>query len=193
VTAVRISEEKPDLSPVLGELDKAQAEGLTAQLATADEALAGLIETLDERGGNGFHSDGVVLEQEVSGQAQIRILLEDAKGAVGFAAELRPGNFFGDERNPWQPGHPPMVMETDAWHVAGEVSVRFKTRVAGRPYTIQEQVLEIEEERFETPAAAVAAFAALCERLAQLALSREPTLGGWKPDVPESVGGPPIA
>jgi hypothetical protein len=192
VTATRISEERPDLSPVLGELDDEQAEKLSAELAAADERLTGLVATLDERGGNGFHSGGVVLEEEPSGQAMIRILLEDAKGAVAFAAELRPRNFFPDEFNPWQPGRPPMVMDRTGWDVAGEVTVRYKTRVAGRPYTIQEQLQEFADERHETPEEAVAAFAALCERLAELALSRDPTLQGWKPDIPESVGAPPL-
>lgn len=192
MTATRISGESPDLAPVLGELDAEQAGKLRAELAAADERLTGLIATLDGRGGNGFRSDGVVLEEEPSGQAMIRILLEDAKGAVGFSAELRPGNFFPDEFNPWQPGRPPMVMDTTGWDVGGEVTVRYKTRVAGRPYTIQEQLLEFEDERHETAEEAVAAFAALCERLAELALSRDPTLQGWKPDIPESVGGPPV-
>ncbi len=192
MSATRIATEKPDLSPVLGELEEKQAASLTAELAAADEQLTGLIEELGERGGNGFHSDGVVLDEEISGQAMIRILLEDVKGAVGFSAELRPHNFYGDEDHPWQPGRPPMRMETDAWEVGGEVTVRFKTRVAGRPYTIQEQVLEIGDERYETPEEAVAAFAGVCDRLAKLALSRDPTLQGWKPEIPESVGGPPI-
>src|SRR5581483_405217 len=97
----------------------------------------------------------VVLEQEISGQTMIRILLEDAKGSVGFAAELRPKNFYPDEQNPWQPGRPPMAMDTTGWDVAGEVTVRYKTRVAGRPYTIQEQVLEMPDERYDSPEEAV--------------------------------------
>jgi hypothetical protein len=193
VTAVRISTEKPDLSPVLGELEEEQPEQLTEKLSAADEELTALAETLNERGGNGFHTDGVVLETEISGQAIIKILLEDAKGTVSFAAELRPQNFFGDEDHPWQPGRPPMVMDTDALDVGGEVSVRFKTRVAGRPYTIQEQIILIDDERYESPEEAVEAFCELCSRLAKLANSREPTLQGWKPDIPESVGGPPMA
>ena len=87
---------------------------------------------------------------------------------------------------------PPMVMATDAWDVAGEVSVRFKTRVGGRPYTIQEQVVELNEKRYETPEEAVEAFVAACDKLIELALSKEPKVDGWKPDIPESVGAPPI-
>jgi hypothetical protein len=184
--------EKPDLSPVLGELEEEQAGALAAKLVAADEELTALADTLNERGGNGFHTDGVLLETEVSGQAMVRFLLEDAKGAVGFAAELRPQNFFGDEDHPWQPGRPPMVMDTAALDVGGEVSVRFKTRVSGRPYTIQEQIVVMDDERHESPEEAVDAFCALCSRLATLALSKEPTLQGWKPDIPESVGGPPV-
>jgi hypothetical protein len=193
VATSRISTEDPDLSPVLGELGDETAAKLSGELSSADARLTALVETLNERGGNGFASQGVVLESELSGQTMIRVLLEDAKGSVGFSAELRPKNFYGDEDHPWQPGRPPMVMETDGWDVGGEVTVRFKTRVQGRPYTIQEQVLELSDERYETAEEAVAAFAALCTRIEQLALSREPTLGGWKPEIPESVGGPPVA
>ena len=188
----RITDES-DLSPVLGELEEEQAEALTEQLAGADERLTALAEQLNEAGGLGFATEGVVVEQEWSGQSMIKMLVENEKRNVGFAAELRPQNFFGDENNPWQPGRPPMVMSTDAWDVAGEVSVRFKTRVGGRPYTIQEQVLEIADERYESADEAVAAFRAVCERLRKLALSREPTLAGWKPEIPESVGGPPLS
>lgn len=191
MASARISTDKPGLSPVLGELD-ADAEPLSGQLAAADEQLTGIIETLNERGGNGFHSDGVILETELSGQALIKILVEDAKGAVTFSAELRPENFFGSEDHPWQPGRPPMVMSTDAWDVGGEVAVRFKTRVGGRPYTIQEQVFELAEKRHETAKDAVEAFVAMCAKLTDLALSRDPTLQGWKPEIPAAVGGPPI-
>jgi hypothetical protein len=192
MAAERITEQ-PDLSPVLGELDEEQAAQLAEKLGAADASLTALADTLNERGGNGFHTDGVVLETEVSGQAMVKVLLEDAKGTVGFAAELRPQNFFGVEDHPWQPGRPPMAMDTSALDVGGEVSVRFKTRVAGRPYTIQEQVISIDDERYESAGEAVDAFCALCARLEKLALSKEPTVQGWKPDIPESVGGPPVA
>ena len=185
--------DRPDLSPVLGELADEQAAALTEQLAGADERLSTLTEKLNEAGGVGFATEGVVLEQEWSGQSMIKMLVENEKRNVGFAAELRPQNFFGDENNPWQPGRPPMVMATDAWDVAGEVSVRFKTRVGGRPYTIQEQVVELAEKRYETAEEAVDAFAATCEKLEELALSKDPKVAGWKPDIPESVGAPPIA
>jgi hypothetical protein len=185
--------EKPDLSAVLGDLDETQAAALTARLEAADQRLAALAETLNERGGVGFATEGIVLEKEWSGQAMIKVLLENEKRNVGFAAELRPQNFFGDEENPWQPGRPPMVMSTDAWDVTGEVSVRFKTRVGGRPYTIQEQVVELAENRYETAEEAVDAFVATCEKLEELALSKDPKVAGWKPDIPESVGAPPIA
>jgi hypothetical protein len=192
VTGIRIATERPELSPVLGELEEEQARTLTEGFADTDAQLAELTDTLNERGGNEFHTEGIVLESEVSGQTMIKVLLEDAKGSVGFTAELRPWNFYGHEDHPWQPGRPPMVMETDAWEVGGEVTVRFKTRVQGRPYTIQEQVLEIADERYGSADEAVAAFLAVCERLHKLALSREPTLAGWKPEIPESVGGPPL-
>jgi len=192
MTTERITE-NPDLSPVLGELAEDQAATLADQLAGVDERLRALAEALNENGGVGFATDGVVLEQEWSGQALIKAMVENEKRNVTFSAELRPQNFFGDENNPWQPGRPPMVMSTDAWDVAGEVSVRFKTRVGGRPYTIQEQVVELPERRHESPGDAVEAFVAACDRLIELALSKPPKVAGWKPDIPESVGAPPIA
>jgi hypothetical protein len=185
--------DNPDLSPVLGELAEEQAAALTEQLAGADERLEALAAQLNEADGVGFATEGVVVEQEWSGQAMIKMLVENEKRNVGFAAELRPRNFFGDENNPWQPGRPRMVMATDAWDVAGEVSVRFKTRVGGRPYTIQEQVVELSEKRYESADEAVAAFVEACDKLIELALSKPPKVAGWKPDIPESVGAPPIA
>jgi hypothetical protein len=83
----------------------------------------------------------------------------------------------------WTPGRPPMTMATDGWDVEGGVSVRFRTRVANRPYTIQEQVVELEERRYESALEATEAFAALCGRLAELAHSREATVEAWKPDL----------
>jgi hypothetical protein len=74
-------------------------------------------------------------------------------------------------------------MATDGWDVDGGVSVRFRTRVANRPYTIQEQVVALEEQRHESPLEAVAAFVSLCERLAELVRSREATVEAWKPDL----------
>ena len=192
MTTIRITE-RPDLSPVLGELDEEPAAQASDRLAAADAQLASVAETLNERGGAGFTTDGVVVERELSGQTMIKVLVENEKRSVGFAAELRPRNFFGDPEYPWQPGRPPMVMATDAWDVAGEVSVRFKTRVGGRPYTIQEQVVELAEKRYESVAEAVAAFVEACDNLIGLALSKEPKVAGWKPDIPDSVGAPPIA
>jgi hypothetical protein len=184
---------RPDLSPVFGVLDHESAERVHERLAAADALLAGIVEILNERGGVGFSSDGVLVEQEVSGQAMVRVLVENEKRSVGFAAELRPRNFFADAEHPWQPGRPPLVMATDAWDVDGAVSVRYKTRVAGRPFTIAEQLVELTEQRYDTAELAAEAFVAACEELAELALSREPSLPGWKPEIPASVGATPLA
>ena len=123
----------------------------------------------------------------------IRVLVENAKRNVSFSAEIRPGNFFGDEENPWQPGQPPMKMWTETWDVEGAVSVRFKTRVAGRPYTIQEQIVEIPEKRFVTIDATLKAFAAAADKLVELGALARADGQAWKPEIPESVGAPPIA
>jgi hypothetical protein len=193
MATTRISSDQPDLSPVFGKQDEDAAAMLAEILAGADSAVTETVGKLNEQAADaGFDTDGVVLETEVSGQAMVRVQVENAKRSVTFAAELRPHNFYGDEENPWQPGRPPLVMATDGWNVDAAVSVRYKTRVQSRPYTIQEQIEELEEERFETPEAAARGFAAVCERLAELALSREPTVAGWKPEIPEEVGGPPI-
>ena len=47
-----------------------------------------------------------MLESEISGQTMIKVLVENAKGSVGFSAELRPRNFYGDEREPVAAGPP---------------------------------------------------------------------------------------
>jgi hypothetical protein len=178
----RISTDPPDLSSVFGALEDAQRARVVELFEAADARLTGVRDALDGRTEAGWETEGVVLETEVSGQAMIKVLVEDAKGTLTFTAELRPRNFFGDEEHPWQPGKPPLKMATDAWDVEGSVDVRFKTRVAGRPYTIQEQVHELEEHRHETPEAAAEAFAAMCEELAELAMSREATVAAWKPE-----------
>jgi hypothetical protein len=193
MATTRISTEKPDLTPVFGEVEGDSAARLTQILSGADSKIAETVGKLNEQIADaGFDTDGVVLETELSGQAMVRVQVENAKRSVTFAAELRPHNFYGDEENPWQPGRPPMVMATDGWNVDAAVSVRYKTRVQSRPYTIQEQIEEIEEERFPTAEAAVEGFAAVCMRLSELALSKEPTVSAWKPEIPEEVGGPPI-
>jgi hypothetical protein len=192
VASVRVTE-KPDLSPVFGELDDERAASVQERLAAVDEQLSALADDLNEKGGVGFSTEGVLLETELSGQAMIRVLVENAKRNVSFAAEIRPANFFGDPESPWQPGQPPLKMWTETWDVDGALSVRFKTRVAGRPYTIQEQMVEIPEKRYVTIDATLKAFAAAAEKLADLGRSREPTLQGWKPEIPESVGAPPVA
>ena len=192
MTSIRITEH-PDLAPVFGELGEERAAREFDLLAGADAQLAATVDTLNERGGIGFTTQGVVVERELSGQTMVKVVIENEKRSVVFGAEIRPRNFFGDPEHPWQPGRTPMVMATDAWDVEGAVSVRYKTRVGGRPFTILEQVVEIAETRYDTVESAVEAFVAACDRLAELALSREPTLPGWKPEIPASVGAPPIA
>jgi hypothetical protein len=132
--------------------------------------------------GSSWKTEGVVLTTELSGQASIDILVEEAGGKITFEAQLRPRNYFPTEEGMWTPGRPPLQMATDGWDVDGGVSVRFKTRVANRPYTIQEQVAELEEKRYGTAVEATEAFAALCAELAKLAHSREATVEAWKPD-----------
>jgi hypothetical protein len=192
VASVRITD-KPDLSPVFGELGDERAASVQERLEAVDAELSALADELNEKGGVGFATEGVLLETELSGQAMVRVLVENAKRTVSFAAEIRPANFYGDEENPWQPGQPPMKMWTETWDVEGSVSVRFKTRVAGRPYTIQESIVDIPEKRFVTLDRTLQSFEDAARRLVELANSREPTQQAWKPEIPESVGAPPIA
>ncbi len=191
MASARITD-KPDLSPVFGELDDERAASVQERLEAVDAQLTALAEDLNEKGGVGFATEGVLLETELSGQAMVRVLVENAKKSVSFIAEIRPANFYGDPENPWQPGQPPLKMWTETWDVEGALSVRFKTRVGGRPYTIQEQMVEIPEKRFVTIDATLKAFEAAAEKLADLGRSREPTLQAWKPEIPESVGAPPV-
>ena len=75
-------------------------------------------------------------------------------------------------------------MMTDAWDVDGNVRVMVRRLVGTHKYTIQETPEEIEEQRFDSPAEAAAALAAVSESLAELARSREATVDAWAP--PES-------
>ncbi|HWE81169.1 MAG TPA: hypothetical protein VG265_05940 [Gaiellaceae bacterium] len=170
----------PDLAPVFGQLDDDQRGRIAELLGEADARLAEAYEHLASQGT--WNTEGVVLTTEVSGQASIDVLMEESAGKLTFEAQLRPSNYFPTEEGMWQPGRPPLVMATDGWDVDGAVSVRFRTRVAGRPYTIQEQVRQIEEARYDTPIAAAEAFAKACEKLAKLAASRDATVVAWKPD-----------
>lgn len=181
----RISTDHPDLTPVLGPLDDDQRTRIVELLEGADARLSALHETLLEQTGLTWNTDGVILETSLSGQASIDAMIEESTGKVTFSLQLRPRNYFPTEEGMWQPGRPPLVMATDAWDVDGSVEVRFKTRVAGRPYTIQEQVAEIEERRYEGAVEAVEGFAAVAEELVELALSREATVDAWKPEEPD--------
>ena len=178
----RISTDHPDLTPVFGTLDDDRAARVNELLEQADARLSDLLEKLAATTGTVWKSDGVVLETAVSGQASIDVLVEEAGGKVSFALQLRPRNFFPTEEEMWYPGRKPLVMATDAWDIDGSVAVRFKTRVQGRPYTIQEPVAEIEEKRYEEAVAAAEAFAARADELIELALSRDPTVEAWHPE-----------
>jgi hypothetical protein len=190
MATIRISTDHPDLAPVLGTLDEDRLARIAELLEAADSRLSAVHQALSEQTGSTWKTDGVVLETSISGQASIDVIVEEPAGKVTFSAQLRPRNFFPTEDTMWQPGRPPLVMATDAWDVEGGVDVRFRTRVAGRPYTIQERIVDREEQRYDDPVSAVEAFAALADELAELALSREPTVEAWRPEEPaESTPG----
>jgi hypothetical protein len=188
MTTMRISADRPDLSPVLGPLGQEQRARVLELLEAADARLSSVAETLAARSELAWTYEGVVLALADSGQTSIDVVVEESSGKVTFAAQLRPRNFFPTEAGMWQPGRPPLRMATDAWDVDGSVAIRFRTRIAGRPCTIQQQVVELPEQRHEDSVGAVAAFAALCAELAELALSREPSVEAWRPEEPEADG-----
>src|SRR3954453_19359252 len=105
---------------------------------------------------------------------------DDSEG-ITFSLELRPGNFFDDAR-PWRPGEPPRPMSTDSWDVEGEALVLKVTRVSGRKNTIQESTAAPEEERFDNAERAAEGLVRFTERLAELALSRDPVAASWQSD-----------
>ena len=179
----------PALSAVFGPLDDAQRAAVQAQLDAASETLTALAATLGERSGRTWETGGAAIEVFDSGQAMERGVVEEKGEGITFGVEVRPSNFFDDER-PWRPGEAPRPMATDAWDVEGEALVLKVTRVSGRKYTIQESAAELEEQRFDTAEAAAAAFATYASDLAELALSRDPVAASWQSDIDE-IGTPP--
>src|SRR5262245_27026439 len=184
------TETTPDISLVLGELDDEQRAGLQEQLDAVGARLDELTSTLTERSGrDSWTTKGVHVEVYDSGQAMIKGVVEDTEEEMEFNVELRPSNFF-DEARPWRPGEPPRHMQTGSWNVEGEALVMRVAKVSGRKYTIQETAAELEEQTFDSPDEAVAAFARYVDDLAELALSRDPTTEAWQSDVDE-YGAPP--
>ena len=121
------STERPDLAPILGELDEGAADKLLDDLRRADAKLASTTDELNARGGADFATEGSRAgERDLRADDGQGLLVENAKGSVGFSAELRPRNFYGDEQNPWQPGRPPMRMATDAWDLLRALSKRLQ-------------------------------------------------------------------
>jgi hypothetical protein len=180
---------QPDLRAVFGELDDEQRATVQGHLDAASKVLTDLAATLGERSGRTWETKGAVIEVYDSGQAMVTGVIEDESEGITFDVELRPSNFFDDER-PWRPGEAPRPMSTDSWDVEGEALVLKVTRVSGRKYTIQETAADLEEERFGTPEGAAAGLVAYAERLAELALSRDPVAASWQSDV-EEYGAPP--
>jgi hypothetical protein len=168
-----ISSDELDLAPVFGELDDDTKERVLEQLRRADATLASVRDELD------FEGVPITLEQYPSGQTEIAANLKGAAGKLSFEAGLRPRNFFSE--SPWHPGRAPRSMMTDAWDIDGAIRITVRKLVGTHKYTIQEAAEEIDEQRFEEPVEAAAAFAAVCERLAELARSREATVEAWTP------------
>jgi hypothetical protein len=182
--------ESHDISLVLGELDDERRAQIQEQLDAASNRLEKLKATLAERSGrSSWTTRGVHVEVFESGQSMIKGAVKDPEEQMEFNVELRPSNFF-DEARPWRPGEPPRPMSSDAWDVEGEALVNRVAKVSGRKYTIQENVAELDEQRFDSPDDAVAAFVKYVNDLAELALSREPTTEAWQSDVDE-YGRPP--
>src|SRR5579884_753611 len=171
-TSTAITSDDLDLEPVFGALDAETRERVLAELRRGDEALRAVAAEL------GIESEGLVLSTYPSGQTEVAATLRAAGGKLSFEVGLRPRNFFSPH-NPWRPGQPPRPMQTDAWDVDGAVNVMVRRLVGQHKYTIQEQAEELETTRYESPVEAAAALAACCERLAELARSREATVEAW--------------
>jgi hypothetical protein len=179
-----------DISLVLGDLEGDRRTQIQEQLDAAGSRLEELKASLAERSGrSSWTTRGVYVEVFESGQSMIKGAVKDPEEQMEFNVELRPSNFF-DEARPWRPGEPPRPMSSSAWDVEGEALVNRVAKVSGRKYTIQENVAELDEQRFDSPEDAVAAFAQYVNELAELALSRDPTTEAWKSDVDE-YGRPP--
>jgi hypothetical protein len=171
-----IGAEDLDLVPVFGELDDETKRRVLDELRRAEATLAALRDELELTG------EPLALQRYPSGQSEIATALQGAAGKLTFEAGLRPRNFFSE--TPWQPGHAPRVMMTDAWDVDGNVRVMVRRLVGTHKYTIQETPEEIDEERFDSPTDAAAALAGVVDRLAELARSREPSVEAWAPPEP---------
>src|SRR5262249_48115030 len=145
---------------------------------------------LAERSGrDSWRTTGVHVEIYESGQAMIKGIVDDPEEEIEFNVELRPANFFDDER-PWRPGMPPRHMETSEWNVEGEALVMRAPRLWGRRHTPQEPAAEPDEETSEPREDAAAGFAKFVDAMVELALSRAPTTEAWQSAVSES-GRPP--
>ena len=168
-----ISAEDLDLTPVFGQLDDDTKGHILEELQRTESTLAELKAELELEG------EPLTLERYPSGQTEIVTALKGAAGKLTFEAGLRPRNFFSE--TPWQPGHAPRAMMTDAWDVDGAVRVMVRRLVGTHKYTIQETPEEIEEQRFDSAVEAAAALASAVERLAALARSREATVDAWAP------------
>ena len=168
-----ITSEDLDVAPVFGELDDETREQVLEALRRADTTLSTLRDEL------GLEGEPVTLAQYPSGQTEVVASVTGAGGKLSFEAGLRPRNFFSE--SPWQPGRAPRAMMTDAWDVDGFVRVMVRRLVGTHKYTIQETGAELDEQRFDAPEAAAAGLAAVCDRLAELARSREPTVEAWTP------------
>jgi len=166
-----ISAEDLALEPVFGQLDDETKAGVLEELRKAESTLAALRDELELEG------EPLTLERYPSGQTEVATALKGAAGKLTFEAGLRPRNFFS--QTPWQPGHAPRAMMTDAWDVDGAVRVMVRRLVGTHKYTIQETPEEIEEQRYDSPVEAAAALASVAERLAELARSREASVDAW--------------
>jgi hypothetical protein len=174
-----------DLTPVFGAVDDETKVRVLEELRRAEAALVAVRDEL------GLEGDGLTLERYDSGQTEVTGILRGGEGKLTFETGLRPHNFFSE--SPWQPGRAPRSMMTNAWDTDGYIRVMVRRPVgpAGHKYTIQETGAEIDEQHFESPIEAAAGLAAVCEQLAELARSREPTVDAWTPPeekTPSEVG-----
>ena len=164
-----------DIGPVFGELTPDVREAVLGQLRLADEQLQALLGEF----GDGWSSDGLLLETLPSGQASVHGRVARDDDSLAFIAELRPADYFPEV--PWRPGDPPRVMLADAWTVDGLVQVNVRRFLLNKKYWVRETAAEIAERRFEDAVEAASTLVATLTALSGLARAREPTVEAWAP------------
>ena len=143
--------------------------------------------TLAERSGrDSWTTTGVHVELFESGQTMIKGVVEDTDGGDRVQRRAPPEQLL-------RRGAPVAARASRRGSMAtGAVGRRGRgARDAASPRSraastrSRRRAAELEEQRYDSPEAAVAAFAKYVDDLVELALSRDPTTAAWQSDVDE--------